>query len=288
MEVRKVLFGYFRDYSGFHVIESETETVRYIFSSYLAGDSLNNIAKHLTENRVVYYQGRNTWNKNMIKRILDNDKYCGTEAYPAIITVDSFSKVHDRLLQSCKYKKTESSPVIEFLKPIVFCNVCGERFYRRSDKKGSHYWTCTNGCKSGKCLSDEQIIKPLINCLTDIQNNPDILRKNTKLNNCSFTPSLEVRKQEKEIDRLVEQGNLSFSVVSKMIIETISEKFLCCEYINSSDYADEIIKFINCIDKNNPDKAILETIINRISVNQNGSILIVFRNDGIWTDKKEN
>lgn len=288
MEVRKVLFGYFRDYTGFHIIESEAATVRYIFSSYIAGDSLNDIAKHLTENRVVYYQGRNIWNKNMIKRILDNDRYCGTEAYPVIITVDSFSKVHDRLLQNCKYKKVESSPVIEFLKPIVFCNVCGERFYRRSDKKGSHYWTCTNGCKSGKCLSDEQIVKPLINCLTEIRSNPEIFYNSIKFDNCSYTPSLEVRKQEKEIDRLVEQGNLSFSVVSKMIIETISEKFLCCDYINSSDYTDEVIKVINYIDKNNPDKAILETIIKKISVNQNGNIQIEFRNSGTWTDKKEN
>ena len=67
--------------------------VQRIFKEYFEGGSFKSIAQTLTHENISFLPGRSDWNKNRIKRILEDTRYTGTSAYPAIISTDVFGQI---------------------------------------------------------------------------------------------------------------------------------------------------------------------------------------------------
>jgi hypothetical protein len=82
------------------VNDFEANAVKEIFSRYISGESYMNIANAMEANGVCYHLGKLEWNKNMVKRILENSKYTGETGYPLIVSADDFERV--KMLQSDK------------------------------------------------------------------------------------------------------------------------------------------------------------------------------------------
>ena len=77
-----------------HQESAESKAVQEIFRLYLDGNSLLAIASMMSS-KGVSYNGINTvWNKNMIKRILENEKYIGRNGYPVLIDDETFQKAN--------------------------------------------------------------------------------------------------------------------------------------------------------------------------------------------------
>ena len=100
---RTIPFGYMMKDGKITANPKEVLAVVTIFSEYLAGKSLSEIADQMT----VPYSDGIRWNKNMVKRILENEKYLGTEIYPQLISKDIFKAANER-----KVKKATSLCVI--------------------------------------------------------------------------------------------------------------------------------------------------------------------------------
>ncbi|MEG1964934.1 MAG: recombinase family protein [Oscillospiraceae bacterium] len=75
--------------------KDEADIVRWIFNRYEKGASYKKIADILTAKEVFYLENKNTWNKNNIKRILENRKYSGREDTTALITEENFDAVQN-------------------------------------------------------------------------------------------------------------------------------------------------------------------------------------------------
>lgn len=89
---RYLPFG-FTMQNGEHILhETEAITVVQIFKLYADGLSLQEIAEKMTKQKTPYSTERSEWNKNMVKRILENTKYLGNEEYPTIIGIALFEK----------------------------------------------------------------------------------------------------------------------------------------------------------------------------------------------------
>ena len=76
---RKIPFGYMICGGLILPHPQEADAVRYIFGQYLAGASLLTIAEGMTRQDIRYHQHTAEWNKNMVKRILENAKYTGAD-----------------------------------------------------------------------------------------------------------------------------------------------------------------------------------------------------------------
>ena len=87
---RKIPFGYQMRQGEVVPSREEADTVKQIFSMYIEGLSLVRIAKRLSEQGVRYHAHTGEWNKNMIKRILDNRRYLGDGIYPRHIDDGTF------------------------------------------------------------------------------------------------------------------------------------------------------------------------------------------------------
>ena len=67
------------------IAEAETDIVRWIFDSYLAGHSAEWIAGEMTRQRIPTAWGRGIWREQTIRKILSNEKYIGAgKATPQI------------------------------------------------------------------------------------------------------------------------------------------------------------------------------------------------------------
>ena len=92
---RKRPFGYRMELGEIVLHPAEAETVRWIYDSYLTGDSYSALVDKLRE-RCVPYDGDKPWNKNMAARILADRRYTGETEFPQIIPEHQFNMAQVR------------------------------------------------------------------------------------------------------------------------------------------------------------------------------------------------
>ena len=83
---RVIPFGYCMKNGEITVDYTESKAVIEIFEEYLNGSSLKQIAKLMESEKIRYTADSEHWNKNMVKRIIENKKYLGNDKYPQIIS----------------------------------------------------------------------------------------------------------------------------------------------------------------------------------------------------------
>ena len=97
---RKMVFGYRMELGDIVPSPNEAETVRYIYTRYLAGASFQCLANELNQKALPYHTGK-SWNKNMVARILEDSRYVGADLYPSIISAEQLQAVQERRKQNC-------------------------------------------------------------------------------------------------------------------------------------------------------------------------------------------
>ena len=105
---RKQPFGYRMELGETILHPKEACLVEYIFHQYLSGASYNAIVDQLRDQEVPYDDGK-LWNKNMIARILEDERYTGTKGFPQIISrEDLMAAQKKRLSKQIPIQKTEA------------------------------------------------------------------------------------------------------------------------------------------------------------------------------------
>lgn len=103
---RKQPFGYKMEFGEIVPQPQEKETVRSIYLQYLAGASFKQLAERL-QTEDVPYDGDKPWNKNMVARILEDDRYIGRKNFPALIEAEQFRAAQERRKEMRpEYKQT--------------------------------------------------------------------------------------------------------------------------------------------------------------------------------------
>lgn len=74
------------------IVPEEAETIRFIYESFLAGDSIGGIKAALEEKGVLSPSGNPTWNKSTIVSILSNERYAGDAIINKTYIEDCISK----------------------------------------------------------------------------------------------------------------------------------------------------------------------------------------------------
>ena len=137
------------------IIPEQAETVKRIFGEYLAGRSLAEIAKGLTEDRIPTAGGKEKWSASRVRSILTNEKYKGDALLQKTYIADCISKKakknHGELPM---YYVENSHPAI--IERPVFDRVQEEMSRRCSKRKVKQIGTKTElGKYSGKYALSE-------------------------------------------------------------------------------------------------------------------------------------
>ena len=148
----------------FEIDPATAPVVRRIFEEYAAGEKAKDIINRLNEEGYRTVKG-GLFNKNSIRRILQNEKYIGVYEYkdirvedgiPAIITRELFDKCQT-MLQRHHRAPAAKRDTSFLLTSKIFCGHCGEPMTGDggTGKSGKvyYYYTC-NGRRQHKCKKD--------------------------------------------------------------------------------------------------------------------------------------
>ena len=277
MAIRTTLYGYQVENGRTILHTEEANIVKRVFSLYIEGKTLNNIASMLTEEKVVYFQDEVKWNKNTINRMIENEKYMGNEIYPMIISPSLFNQaktVKER--KSCKQET--HTPEVELFREITVCGKCGSRYKRVNTWGTREKWMCSKGCKCSIYIDDAILEDAVTSNLNMVITNPELI---DVVADSQYIPTIDVTKEENELIRLLEQPKLKFSSVAKCILQGAKVRFDCCDYDNG-ELTEELKDEISSIDK--IDYRIMKEYIKQIRVQPDGRITTVFINNAKITN----
>ena len=269
-------FGYRLIEKQLIVVPEEAEIVRDIFSEYISGKTMKQIADVLTEKRIIYYKDKSTWTKNAVCRLLENEHYAGDYEYPAIISKEIYMKANSLKTQKgCK--KSADSPEIVYLKKNTICSQCGKRLTRRRNYSGSRErWECLGRCKIDCFLDDRTYHEKIKEVLNSVIAQPELLQYEYEAVE-RYERSLDIIRQEREIDRMIEQKEPKFLPIKGAVFKAASARFDHCRLDYSKAITKKLIEFF-CKQPvmEEFDFTILKKTARAITVNRDGTIKITF------------
>lgn len=167
-----VPFGYVIQNKKIVVDEERANLVRRIFSDYLVGRSMEEIASWLNEENVPVRIGweNRKWGRNAVSYILSNERYIGNSlwqktyapdklaahhvrnhgerqqyyaegTHPAIITLEIFQAVQNLRNQRREKRISEFRCQDDPLRKKLYCGVCGTMFKQKKCRERV-YWVC--------------------------------------------------------------------------------------------------------------------------------------------------
>ncbi|WP_164489206.1 recombinase family protein [Ruminococcus sp. Marseille-P6503] len=275
---RVIPFGYCMRNGEITAEPKEVYAVSTIFSEYLKGGSLLQIAKLMESEKIRYTADSEKWNKNMVKRIIENEKYLGNDKYPRIIDENIFKQANEKRVRKAAALNLICDDLKE-IRRIAYCAECGGKLFRKTNGKGREYWNCSNqGCfKFEYRLTDQMIIGAVLTAMNSVIANPNLL--DTKDEICTYKPTSSILRQQNEISRMTDSPQVDFEKVKSEIFRLAEMKYERCTYSDKPQKTAELVTlFINHNQLNTLDIGLFKSCINKILISRFCTIEVEFIN----------
>ena len=254
------------------------QAVKDIFKLYLDGKSMSEIARQMSISQISYNGITFDWNKNMVKRILENEKYLGKDGYPVLIDNETFNHANARK-KSKATSVNEISEELKIIRSLTYCKECGHRLSRIGGNTQTDKWDCRNiECsRFNYRLTDNMIKDILLHILNAVIANPDLLDTDSEIS--AYTTNIKVKCQQNEINRLMDNPEIDSEKVKTEILRLAELKYDCCTYDESpqkTEYLKELLsdrEQLNIIDYD-----LLKSCVSRILIGHFYTIEIEFIN----------
>ena len=271
---RTIPFGYEMKNGEIQPNLIESRAVQTIFESYLQGHSLAHIAQHMSESGVPYHETCLTWNKNMVKRILENARYMGTDSFYPLISEETFASANEK-----KQRKSVNllpvSEEIAVIKSMCVCAECGGKISRITGKYEK--WDCRNPqCRRFDYLmTDQMLTAAVLQIWNTVQANPSLL--DVQENDETYRPISEILTQENEVNRLIDSGSPDSAKAE--IFRLASMKYACCVYDDIPQKTAKLRQILaNADQMNTLNIGLLQSSISRIAVSHFCAVTLMFQN----------
>ena len=257
---------------------TESQAVKDIFKLYLDGKSMSEIARQMSISQISYNGITFDWNKNMVKRILENEKYLGKDGYPVLIDSETFYRANARK-KSKATSVNEISEELKIIRNLSYCTECGHRLSRIGGNTQTDKWDCRNiECsRFNYRLTDNMIKDILLHILNAVIANPDLLDTDSEIS--AYTTNIKVKCQQNEINRLMDNPQIDTEKAKTEILKLAELKYECCTYDEGpqkTEYLKELLsgkEQLNIIDYD-----LLKSCVSRILIGHFYTVEIEFIN----------
>ena len=224
---RSIPYGYTMKNGKLIIDDDEAEVIKRIFDEYRSGMSMYEMAMELVRETIPYCEKKVSWNKNVIARIIANEKYAGAEGYLPIIGISEF-----REAQACKNERTKKQLIksdsdIGIIRAKMICGECEARMKRINEprNKESTKWHCCNdNCRSVVKIDDTLLMVRIQEKLNLLIDNPEMITSDETYEKTS-NDTLDYIKDEKEIKRLCETNNYTDKYLITEIISMAEKRY---------------------------------------------------------------
>ena len=275
---RTIPFGYGMKNGEITTNPKEVYAVVTIFDEYLNGKSLSEIANLMQYENIRYSEDSDYWNKNMVKRIIENEKYLGNDTYTQLITDDIFKRANEKRVK----KATTLDLIPDDLQEIrkrTYCTECGHKLSRIGGNSKYEKWDCRNpDCyKLEYRLTDQMIIGTVLNVLNSAIANPSLLESGGEIS--TYSPTADIVRKQNEINQMTDSPQVDFDKVKAEIFKLAEMKYDCCTYNDSPQKTDKIKELLkNHEQLNSLDIGLFKACVSRIWISHFCTIEVEFIN----------
>ena len=275
---RTIPFGYCMRNGKINVEVTESKAVIRIFEEYLNDSSLKQIAKLMESEKIRYTADSDHWNKNMIKRIIENKKYLGNDKLPQIIDEETFKIANEKRVK----KATSISIIPKNLQEIrnrTYCSECGHRLSRIGGNCRSAKWDCRNpNCYRFEYqLTDQMIIGAALTVLNTAIANPNLIENNGEIS--VYSPTADIIRKQNEISQMLDSAQPDFERIKSEIFRLAELKYDCCTYNENPQKTAKIKALLDDQEKlNTLDIGLFKACVSRIWISHFCTIDVEFIN----------
>ena len=268
MGKRKLPFGYHIRDGQIKIKENEAQAVRMIFDCYTAGMSYSRLTDKLNGQGIPYVPGKH-WNKNMVARILQDERYLGGSAYPQIITPKSF--------QYARAAKPDTSSTtgcteIKDIRILARCGLChGPMRRERKDR-----WQCPKCMDSPAGIKDSHLILRVNRLLRRLRERPDAITASPAVPSDNEAVQCVRESFIQELDK----PEFDESAATAKAIALAAARF---NALSSGDYETMRLQYIlkNSKPQDGLDTGLLRQIASAILIYPNGAVSLELKNSQI-------
>ena len=224
-KIRYLPFGYTIRNGQTVIDQQEAETVRGIFTAYIHGASLKEIAEDLTAKNIPYTERSCVWDKARISRILENAKYTGDAEFDAIIE-DAVYEEAVAVKSARRWNQTVAEcEGIRQLRDHIRCGQCGAPMLRHINSKREirESWTCSNAdCGIRVRISDGELLRKITLLMNRVIANADLMLPHSKVKHRDSAVVLDL--QQKISDEM-EQERPSEDRIATLLCEIAGQLY---------------------------------------------------------------
>mgnify|MGYP000910984620 CR=1 FL=1 len=234
---RYLPFGYHIQNGVLCIHEVEADAVQQIYKDYQNGMSYRAIAVKMSTSGICYKEDSLDWNKHMVKRILENSRYCGADNFPIIIPATVSAAVAALIGQRNQVERV--SDELDIIRRKAICGACGAKYTRDGRNPKYEAWCCsTEGRITSKRISDQALLDGVTAALNMLIANPSLLI-------VSDTPpyeySLEVTRLGNQINRELEKSEVDSDFLKILIFSHATAKYETCNERESEYLTQQLI-----------------------------------------------
>lgn len=281
---RKIPFGYEME-SGAIVVRDAAAAVKSIYSLYRSGFSYSQIAGEMMRQGVLYHRHTGEWNKHMVKRILENERYLGTEDYPRVIEDEDFLAV--RFLRQ---DKTTYTPYPESVLPIkgkCVCGCCGAGMARDTKQNGRSCWRCENdNCGNHLYVEDRQLWEQVTDLLWTLARRPHLLAE--KAEAPDVQPSMDLLRIKNEINHEFNRPEANIELLRMLLFATASETYGTLPDPTPERKRRQLIERLGSHAASTSDlRELFDDAVRSLHIGENGTLSLELTNGEMITENKE-
>lgn len=267
---RKLPFGYEMRDGRVNTRPTEAETVLWIYRQYLAGLSYAGLTQELQRRGVPYLPGK-SWNKNMVARILADQRYLGREQFPQVIDPALYRAVRESLPAKAPVrKKSETAGDIQHL---AVCGTCGARVLRDPHRHGKERWYCPSCMSISTRATDRRLEQGVKNILKRLRGSPEAITLGTSPGGAAAEPIAE---KEAMFRALLDTPEFDETLAEQLALELAAARY---NAVGAEEYESMRIRYLleNTGDENTA-LDLLQQIAGAVLIHPDGKVSLSLKN----------
>ncbi|MDD3541653.1 MAG: recombinase family protein [Petrimonas sp.] len=273
MKNRKTPFGYRMHGGKMHIHAAEAETVRWIFEKYAAGASYNALTGALADRGVPYDEDR-AWNKNMVARMLADERYTGANGYPPVIDKQIFQTATVR--KPTTGKRPDIDSAISNVRKLAKCAMCGNPLIITANNVGWERWKCP----SCKALTSKATTPRLVQSIGGLLSNLTASHDMVTTPEVSAPDCTKSFRLENELNRELDSTDYSEDAARTLALRLAAAQYA---QLGAEDYETERLRrlFINAEPTDTLNADLLKKAVSAILVYPDGKVSLKLKNGQI-------